>query len=89
MRAIMAFDDAKEAAVEAADKAAAKAGGSVGDNKSTGKGGASSTNFTAVMHNVIAQSLLAQKVDAVVEAAANDVARGRKSSSPCPIPWAA
>lgn len=78
MRAIMAFDDAKEAAVEAADKAAAKTGGSVGDNKSTGKGGASSTNFTAVMHNVIAQSLLAQKVDAVVEAAANDVARGEK-----------
>ena len=74
MRAIMAFDDAKEAA----DKAAAKTGGSVGDNKSTGKGGASSTNFTAVMHNVIAQSLLAQKVDAVVEAAANDVARGEK-----------
>lgn len=78
MRAIMAFDDAKEAAVEAADKAAAKTGGSVGDNKSTGKGGASSTNFTAVMHNVIAQSLLAQKVDAVVEAAANNVARGEK-----------
>ena len=78
MRAIMAFDDAKEAAVEAADKAAAKTGGFVGDNKSTGKGGASSTNFTAVMHNVIAQSLLAQKVDAVVEAAANDVARGEK-----------
>lgn len=78
MRAIMAFDDAKEAAVEAADKVAAKTGGSVGDNKSTGKGGASSTNFTAVMHNVIAQSLLAQKVDAVVEAAANNVARGEK-----------
>ena len=78
MRAIMAFDDAKEAAVEAADKAAAKTGGSVGDNKSTGKGGASSTNFTAVMHNVIAQSLLAQKVDAVVEAAAHNVARGEK-----------
>ncbi|WP_297215415.1 PLxRFG domain-containing protein [uncultured Desulfovibrio sp.] len=78
MRAIMAFDDAKEAAVEAADKEAAKTGGSVGDNKSTGKGGASSTNFTAVMHNVIAQSLLAQKVEAVVDAAEADIARGEK-----------
>ncbi len=78
MRAIMAFDAVKEAAVERADKEAARRGGSVGDNKSTGKGGASSTNFTAVMHNVIAQSLLAQKVDAVVEAAAEDVARGEK-----------
>ena len=78
MRAIMAFDAVKEAAVERADKEAARRGGSVGDNKSTGKGGASSTNFTAVMHNVIAQSLLAQKVDAVVEAAAGDVARGEK-----------
>ena len=78
MRAIMAFDAVKEAAIERADKEAARRGGSVGDNKSTGKGGASSTNFTAVMHNVIAQSLLAQKVDAVVEAAAGDVARGEK-----------
>lgn len=78
MRAIMAFDAKKEAAVDRVDKEAARRGGSVGDNKSTGKGGASSTNFTAVMHNVIAQSLLAQKVDAVVEAAAEDIARGEK-----------
>ena len=79
MRAIMAFDEAKAEAVKAADKKAARTGGSVGESNATGKGGASSTNFTAVMHNVIAQSLLAQKVDAVVEAAAEAVARGEKA----------
>lgn len=78
MRAIMAFDKAKEAAVRKADKEAAKTGGAAGNNQSTGKGGASSTNFTAVMHNVIAQSLLAQKIDAVVESASGIVARGEK-----------
>ncbi len=78
MRAIMAFDEAKEESVKKLDKEAAGEGGSVSDSGSTGKKGASSTNFTAIMHNVIAQSLLAQKIDAVVDAVEKDVKRGEK-----------
>lgn len=78
MRAILVFDEIKKLAVAEIDKKEAGLGGRASDNQSTGEKGASSTNFTSVMHNLISQSLLAQKLDAVVDAAVSDVEKGEK-----------
>jgi hypothetical protein len=78
MRAIMEFDALKAEAVEQMDEQAANAGGRVDNNKSTGKSGAVSSNFTSVMHNFIAQSLLTQKADAVINDTVELVEKGEK-----------
>lgn len=64
---ILEFDQLKMDAVKDLDgamKAEAKA--ILGDN-ATGSAGASSTNFTAIMHNLIEQSLLAMKAEQTVQ----------------------
>jgi hypothetical protein len=78
MRAIMEFDALKADAVEQMDEQAANAGGRVGNNKSTGKAGATSSNFTSVMHNFISQSLLTQKADAVINDTVELAEKGEK-----------
>ena len=45
---------------------------------SVGGAGATSTNFTSVMHNVISQMLLAMKADAAAEKAIDAIKRGEK-----------
>ena len=67
MRRILEFDRQKQEAVEAMDrelKAEAKA--VLGDS-AVGGAGASSTNFTSVMHNLISQMLLSLKAEATVQ----------------------
>jgi hypothetical protein len=62
-------------------------GAAMGYDASTGDAGASSTNFTAVMHNVVNQMLLAMKAG---EAAAAPSRRSRPAKSRCsrsPTPW--
>ena len=78
MRGIMDFDRLKQIPLARLDSAAATVGNSVRKSNTTGKSGAESTNFTSVMHNVISQSLLAQKADAVVQEAEKIVKRGEK-----------
>ena len=51
---------------------------SVSRDGSTGGAGASSTNFTAIMHNVINQMLLAIKADTAVDYALDAIKRGEK-----------
>ncbi|TVM31155.1 LPD38 domain-containing protein [Oceanidesulfovibrio marinus] len=84
MRGIIAFDTVKKQALETLDSTAKEsaksvlAGGSMEENKSTGLAGADSTNFAALMHNVISQSLLAAKADATADAALAALERGEK-----------
>ncbi|MDR2572767.1 MAG: strawberry notch C-terminal domain-containing protein [Desulfovibrio sp.] len=78
MRAIMAFDEMKGQGVRAINETAARTGGVVTQNKSTGKAGADSCNFTSTMHNFISQSLLTQKAASVVDEAEAMVRRGEK-----------
>ena len=67
MSEIMEFDRLKQRVVKGMDKdLKAEAKAAYGDN-STGKAGASSTNFTSLMHNVIGQMLFALKADETVE----------------------
>jgi hypothetical protein len=69
MAAILEFDRIKQAAVKVLDKQyKAEAKAILGDN-STGGAGATSTNFTSIMHNLIDQSLLAIKAEATVQKA--------------------
>jgi hypothetical protein len=51
---------------------------SVNSDGSTGGAGASSTNFTAVLHNLINQMLLAIKADTAVDMAIDTIKRGEK-----------
>ncbi|MBD1847546.1 strawberry notch C-terminal domain-containing protein [Cyanobacteria bacterium FACHB-63] len=78
MSRIMEFDLAKKESIKALDdqlKADAKR--QLRDN-STGGAGATSTNFTSIMHNVINQTLLAMKAEATVQEALNSLQRGEK-----------
>lgn len=53
-------------------------GQALGHDGSTGEAGASSTSFTAVMHNVISQMLLAMKAEPAATAAIAAIKRGEK-----------
>lgn len=78
MSRIMEFDLAKKESIKALDdqlKADAKR--QLRDN-STGGAGATSTNFTSIMHNVINQTLLAMKAEATVQEALDSLQRGEK-----------
>lgn len=67
MRAIMVFDEAKNAAVAALDKTAKAEGKKLGgDTGTTGKAGADSTSFTTIMHNLIGQMLLMLKTEGTI-----------------------
>lgn len=53
-------------------------GGTIGTDNAVGDAGASSTNFTAIMHNLINQMLLAMKVDQAADAAIAAIKAGQK-----------
>jgi predicted RNA methylase len=69
MAGIMQFDRCKKVAVKGMDKQLKKEAKAVMPDGSTGAAGASSTNFTSIMHNLIDQMLFALKADATVEQA--------------------
>ncbi|MEM6432426.1 MAG: strawberry notch C-terminal domain-containing protein, partial [Cyanobacteria bacterium P01_D01_bin.115] len=78
MGQILQFDVAKQDALKDLDKQLKASAKKVGLDTSTGLAGASSTNFTAIMHNVLDQSLLARKADQMAEAAISSLERGEK-----------
>jgi hypothetical protein len=61
--------------------------GGAGSNSSVGEAGASSTNFTAVMHNLVGQMLLAMKVQPAVDEPSRRCGPGRSRSSRSPTRW--
>jgi hypothetical protein len=69
MRDIMRFDELKQAAINGLDQELKASARQMSDDNSTGGAGAQSTNFTSVMHNLIAQMLLTLKVKAGVNQA--------------------
>ncbi|WP_165177824.1 strawberry notch C-terminal domain-containing protein, partial [Desulfovibrio sp. ZJ369] len=78
LHVIMQFDRAKQESLKNIKDSEADHGGTAYDNRSANESAISSTNFSSVMHNLISQSLLAQKVDAVVDAADTALKRGEK-----------
>ncbi len=78
MGQILQFDVAKQDALKGLDKELKASAKKVGLDTSTGLAGASSTNFTAIMHNVLDQSLLARKADQMADAAISSLERGEK-----------
>lgn len=78
LHAIMLFDRAKQKAVEEANEVAAASGGLAFDNQGANEDAMKSTSFATVMHNLIAQAMLAQKVDAIVNGADQALKRGEK-----------
>lgn len=78
MRDILEFDRLKIASIEAIDKNLKAEGKIITGDKSTGGAGASSTNFTSVMHNLISQMLLMMKVEATAQEAIAALQRGEK-----------
>jgi C-terminal domain on Strawberry notch homologue/P-loop containing NTP hydrolase pore-1 len=69
MRAIMDFEKYKSAAVRDMSKELKAEARSIGQDNATGEVGASSTNFTSLMHNVIDQMLLSLKAEPAVQKA--------------------
>lgn len=67
MAAIMEFDRCKQKAVKGMDKQLKQQAKAISRDNSTGAAGASSTNFTSIMHNLIDQMLFALKAEATVE----------------------
>lgn len=53
-------------------------GSGVGADNAVGEGSASSTNFTSIMHNLVAQMLLSIKADSVAELAITAIKNGEK-----------
>ena len=78
MRLVMAFDDARSGSVKDIDKALRADAKQRGSDSSIGKAGASSTNFTSVMHNLIGQTLLSMKAEATVQEALKALEKGEK-----------
>jgi hypothetical protein len=65
-------------AVKNLDEVLAGEGDTTGDDAATGDSGASSTNFTSIMHNVINQMLLAMKANAIIDQIIAADRRGEK-----------
>lgn len=78
MRAIMEFDRAKQEALGKLQDQEAGAGLNVGDNSAANESGMSSIGFSSIMHNLISQSTLSQKVDAIVDACDTAIKNGEK-----------
>ena len=78
MESIMAFSFVMESATAVQDEIAKARGRAVTGTRSTGGAGAKSVSFGSLMHNLVAQTTLAIKADAVVDAAAKAVERGEK-----------
>jgi hypothetical protein len=78
MRAIDRFDRGKSTAMGELRKEVRKEAKVLSEDNSIGKSGASSVNFTSLMHNAIDQGLLAQKAEATVQEAIAALKRGEK-----------
>ncbi|WP_346293161.1 strawberry notch C-terminal domain-containing protein [Sphaerothrix gracilis] len=78
MGKILEFDRHKQDALKDLDKSLKADAKKVGKDTSIGKAGASSVNFTALMHNVIDQSLLARKADQMADEAIASLEQGEK-----------
>lgn len=78
MRAIMEFDRAKQEALGDLKDSEAGGGFNIDDNKSANESGISSIGFSSIMHNLISQSVLSQKVDAIVDACDTAIKNGEK-----------
>lgn len=78
MRAIDRFDRAKTEAMGELRKEVRKEAKALSEDNSIGRSGASSVNFTSLMHNAIDQGLLAQKAETTVQEAIAALQRGEK-----------
>lgn len=79
MRSIAAFDQVKQAIVSKLDKEARKEAKAIaGESGATGNAGATSTNFTSLMHNLVGQMLLMLKADGTVKKALEVLNAGEK-----------
>ncbi|HEY9824483.1 MAG TPA: strawberry notch C-terminal domain-containing protein, partial [Stenomitos sp.] len=78
MSLIMEFDLAKQEAVAAMDDQLKSEAKRLMQDASIGRVGATSTNFTALMHNVVGQTLLAMKAEATVQETLEALRRGEK-----------
>jgi predicted CopG family antitoxin len=78
MSRIMEFDELKQSAVKGIDRELKKEGKTVSRDGSTGGAGATSTNFTSLMHNVINQTLLSLKAEATVQETLQALRNGEK-----------
>uniref|UniRef100_UPI0031FBF97D strawberry notch C-terminal domain-containing protein n=1 Tax=Sphaerothrix gracilis TaxID=3151835 RepID=UPI0031FBF97D len=78
MGKILEFDRHKQDALKDLDKSLKADAKKVGKDSSIGQAGASSVNFTALMHNVIDQSLLARKSDQMADEAIASLEQGEK-----------
>lgn len=78
MQAIMQFSNLASKTTNKISEEMKREARSASSDNSTGGAGAESTNFTAVMHNLIAQYLLSAKVDSAVDSALAALSRGEK-----------
>ncbi len=78
MRSIREFDAIKSRAVREIDQDLKEVGDRIRSDHAVGDRGMSSTNFTSVMHNVIAQSLMGMKAEATVQVCIEALERGEK-----------
>jgi hypothetical protein len=78
MMGIAEFDRLKKDAVKAISKEIRKEGEALGMDSAVGAGGATSTNFTSIMHNLIDQMLLSLKADAAANRAIERAKAGEK-----------
>jgi len=78
MRDIMQFDVLKASSIKAMDKELKADARKMSSDRSTGSAGASSSNFTSVMHNMIGQMLLMLKVQPAIDEALTALKRGEK-----------
>ncbi len=78
MGSILQFDRAKQDAVISIDEELKKEAKSVSEDNAIGKSGADSTNFTALMHNVMDQAQVARKSDQMADEAIASLERDEK-----------
>jgi C-terminal domain on Strawberry notch homologue/P-loop containing NTP hydrolase pore-1 len=78
MAAIVAFDKAKQEALNTVKGEMKAKGRYLQNDNATGESAIKSVNFTSLMHNVVGQSLLAQKVDGVIAASIEAIEKGQK-----------
>ena len=78
MASILEFDRAKQDVVADISEDLKSDAKKIGRDDSIGKAGADSTKFTAIMHNIVDQSLLARKADNMADEAIASLERGEK-----------
>lgn len=78
LQSILEFSRSMKGAVAEIDQTIRAEAESVSRDESTGEAGAESLNFTAIMHNLISQYLLAAKVDIAADRAIQALRNGEK-----------